>query len=73
MYLKDKKVRLTLRLSSKQFVYVKYNAEAMDIAPSEFLRQIINMAIVQLEREGNGIEWDKLYQKYLPEIEANSK
>lgn len=69
MYLKDKKTRITLRLTPKQFVYVKHNAVSLGISPSDFLRQIINVAITQLEREGRGLDWDKLQQEYAKDIE----
>lgn len=42
MYMKDKQTRITLRLSEKQFDFVKSNAEIMGVSPSEFLRIVIN-------------------------------
>ena len=42
MYMKDKQTRITLRLSDKQFDFVKSNAEIMGVSPSEFLRIVIN-------------------------------
>lgn len=42
MYMKDKQTRITLRLSEKQFDFVKSNADVMGVSPSEFLRIVIN-------------------------------
>lgn len=42
MYMKDKQTRITLRLSEKQFDFVKSNADIMGVSPSEFLRIVIN-------------------------------
>lgn len=42
MYMKDKQTRITLRLTDKQFDFVKSNAEIMGVSPSEFLRIVIS-------------------------------
>ena len=42
MYLKDKKVRITLRLNQQQFDFVKQNADELGVSPSDFLRMVIN-------------------------------
>lgn len=42
MYLKDKNVRITLRLNQQQFDFVKQNADELGVSPSDFLRMVIN-------------------------------
>lgn len=45
MYTKDKSQRITLRLNEAQFNYVRYNAELLDVSPSDFLRMVINLSM----------------------------
>lgn len=45
MYSKDKNHRLTLRLNDDQFAFLLQNAESLDVAPSEFLRMVINTSM----------------------------
>lgn len=72
MYTKDKAQRITLRLSEEQFDFVRVQAEILDVSPSEFLRMVVNAALVatkmakvradaeqRKESEGNGRENDK--------------
>lgn len=62
MYTKDKKTRLTLRLTEKQFAFVKANSDLLGVSPSDFLRIVINSAMstvklpktVDLSKEGDG-------------------
>lgn len=42
MYMKDKAVRVTLRLNEEQFNFVKRNADVLGVSPSEFLRMVVN-------------------------------
>lgn len=42
MYTKDKAHRITLRLNESQFLFVKDNADMLDVSPSEFLRMVVN-------------------------------
>ena len=51
MYSKDKNVRVTLRLTPYQFEFVKHNADALGVTPTDFLRMIINVAISQTEAD----------------------
>lgn len=51
MYLKDKNIRLTLRLSPEQFAFVKESSDALAMSPSEFLRMIITY-VMTAESEG---------------------
>lgn len=62
MYTKDKKTRVTLRLTEKQFAFVKANSDLLGVSPSDFLRIVINSAMstvklpktVDLSKEGCG-------------------
>lgn len=53
MYTKDKNNRITLRLNDEQFDFVRYNAEALDVSPSDFLRMVINASLSQVKASGN--------------------
>lgn len=67
MYTKDKKTRVTLRLTEKQFAFVKANSDLLGVSPSDFLRIVINSAMatvklpktVDMMEEGFGRENDK--------------
>lgn len=67
MYTKDKKTRVTLRLTEKQFAFVKANSDLLGVSPSDFLRIVINSAMatvklpktVDLSKEGIGRENDE--------------
>lgn len=50
MYGKDKVTRITLRLTEKQFDFVKSNADMMGVSPSEFLRMVVNLTMVNTQR-----------------------
>lgn len=50
MHQGDKVTRVTLRLTEKQFNFVKVNAELMGVSPSEFLRMVVNMTMMQSEK-----------------------
>lgn len=72
MYMKDKQTRITLRLSEKQFDFVKSNAEIMGVSPSEFLRIVINatmatqkIKIENINEEVLGRENDKTDSNYI--------
>lgn len=52
MYTKDKNNRITLRLNDEQFEFVKYNAETLDVSPSDFLRMVINASLSQVKEKG---------------------
>ena len=49
MYTKDKSCRITLRLNPQQFEFVKANADMMDCSPSDFLRMVVNVAMVNTQ------------------------
>ena len=67
MYTKDKKTRVTLRLTENQFAFVKANSDLLGVSPSDFLRIVINSAMstvklpktVDLSKEGSGRENDE--------------
>lgn len=42
MYTKDKQIRITLRLTTDQFNFVKSSSDVLGVSPSEFLRMVIN-------------------------------
>lgn len=46
MYTKDKCCRITLRLNQDQFDFVKMNADMLGCSPSEFLRMVVNAAMI---------------------------
>lgn len=50
MYTKDKSQRITLRLNENQFEFVKANADMLDVSPSDFLRMVINTAMVSAQK-----------------------
>lgn len=50
MYEKDKRQRITLRLSDEQFNAVKTKCEVLGITPSDFIRMLIN-AVVYSDRK----------------------
>ncbi len=45
MYQKDKVCRITLRLTQRQFDYVKENADMLDTSPADFLRMVVNSSM----------------------------
>lgn len=53
MYTKDKSNRITLRLNDEQFEFVTHTAETLDVAPSEFLRMVINASLCQCKQNGS--------------------
>lgn len=64
MYTKDKKTRMTLRLNDNQFNFVKDSADLCGVSPSDFLRMVINSAMMSSQysfnlTEGLGRENDK--------------
>lgn len=72
MYMKDKQTRITLRLSEKQFDFVKSNSDIMGVSPSEFLRIVINatmstqkIKIENINEEVFGRENDKTNSDYI--------
>ena len=72
MYMKDKQTRITLRLSEKQFDFVKSNADVMGVSPSEFLRIVINATMatqkIKIENINEGVygrENDKTNSDYI--------
>lgn len=46
MYTKDKSQRITLRLNDEQFTFVKTVSDALGVSPSEYLRMMVNLAMV---------------------------
>ena len=53
MYTKDKAHRITLRLNESQFLFVKDNADMLDVSPSEFLRMVVNATMAITNKVDN--------------------
>jgi hypothetical protein len=53
MYEKDKKTRITLRLTDEQFSFIKGETDLLGVSPSEYLRILVNstMAVARLANE----------------------
>ena len=45
MYEKDKKTRITLRLSEEQMYFVLNDSQTLGISPSEYIRMLISTCI----------------------------
>ena len=45
MYTKDKNQRITLRLNSEQFEFVRVQSEVLGVSPSDFLRMMVNASM----------------------------
>lgn len=52
MYEKDKRQRITLRLTDEQFLFVKRQCGVLGITPSDYLRMLVN-AVVYQSNKGN--------------------
>ena len=46
MYLKDKEHRVIVRVNDKQFKFLKETSKTLDVSPSEFMRMVVNSAMV---------------------------
>lgn len=42
MYEKDKRQRITLRLTDDQFAFIKAQTDMLGITPSDYLRMVVN-------------------------------
>ena len=53
MYEKDKKTRITLRLTEEQFNFIKGETDFLGISPSDYLRMLVNstMSMARLANE----------------------
>lgn len=54
MYEKDKKQRITLRLTEKQFDFIKSQCDMLGIAPSDYLRMLVNSVLFTAEKSQKG-------------------
>lgn len=59
MYEKDKKTRITVRLTNEQFEAVKSKSDVLGISPSDFIRMLIN-SMIYVEAHGNPIDTQKI-------------
>jgi len=53
MYEKDKKTRITLRLTEEQFNFIKNETDFLGISPSDYLRMLVNstMSVAKLAHD----------------------
>lgn len=56
MYQKDKNQRITLRLTSDQFAFVKESADSLGVSPSDFLRMVINFTMSTSKKAEKAID-----------------
>ena len=56
MYEKDKKTRITLRLSEEQMDFVLNDCETLGISPSEYIRMLISTCISMSKKLKNQVE-----------------
>ena len=56
MYEKDKKTRITLRVTEDQMTFLREQTEVLGISPSDYLRMVINatMALAKAEKGKEG-------------------
>lgn len=59
MYTKDKSHRITLRLNDRQFRFVQYSADLLEVSPSDFLRMVINTTMAS-SAAGMAVQADEL-------------
>lgn len=50
MYEKDKRYRVTVRLSPELFEYVNESATALGVSPSEFIRMGLNLSMTAVKK-----------------------
>jgi hypothetical protein len=73
MYTKDKTQRITLRLSERQFEFVRQNADVMGVSPSEFLRIVVNTTMSLSDGLSEAMKKranDKVHQVTIEEVAA---
>lgn len=73
MYTKDKQTRLTLRLNTEQFNFVKQSADLLGTSPSDFLRMVINMTMASVKKTSSNPEYQEAIQKQSDIIEEAGK
>ena len=56
MYEKDKKTRITLRLSEEQMDFVLNDSQTLGISPSEYIRMLISTCISMSKKLKNQME-----------------
>lgn len=54
LYEKDKRYRLTLRVSEEQFTFLKQYSDVVGVSPSELVRMIINASMYADKKIGEG-------------------
>lgn len=56
MYEKDKKTRITLRLSEEQMNFVLNDSQTLGISPSEYIRMLISTCVSMSKKLKNQME-----------------
>lgn len=56
MYEKDKKTRITLRLSQEQMDFVLNDSQTLGISPSEYIRMLISTCVSMSKKMKNQME-----------------
>ena len=56
MYEKDKKTRITLRLSQEQMDFVLNDSQTLGISPSEYIRMLISTCVSMSKKLKNQME-----------------
>ena len=56
MYEKDKKTRITLRLSEEQMNFVLHDSQTLGISPSEYIRMLISTCVSMSKKLKNQME-----------------
>ena len=56
MYEKDKKTRITLRLSEEQMDFVLNDSQTLGISPSEYIRMLISTCVSMSKKMKNQME-----------------
>lgn len=59
MYEKDKTQRVTLRLTTDQYLFVKASADRLGVSPSDFLRMVINSTMFGWQERNENTKPDK--------------
>lgn len=53
MYEKDKRNRITLRLTDEQFDFIKGQCDVLGITPSDYLRMLVNGVLYTARMKGD--------------------
>ena len=62
MYEKDKRQRITLRLTDEQFQFIRVQTDMLGITPSDYLRMVVNSLMFTAN---NGTKTDKAALEFM--------